>query len=122
MIVQGHAVQAIISAFWGDDEAEALAASTDPASRAILTEVDHQVAGYARNIMDDLINHHKMLRLGDVINIAFIGDVSAVQFGGILNAIAPELKLTRYHELIGVFVFRKTNRIHTLLDEAAFKA
>ena len=122
MYVHGFAVEAFISTFLGADEAVALVAPTDPASRASVVEVDHQVGVYVRGIMNDLINRHELRNLGDVYDITYVSDVSCVQFGGLLNGIAHELKLTGYVEVVGEFVFRKTNRIHTPLDEAAFNA
>ena len=122
MYVHGFAVEAFISTVLGADEAVALVAPTDPASRASVDEVDHQVGVYVRGIMNDLINRHELRNLGDVYDISYVSDVSCVQFGGLLNGIAHELKLTGYVEVVGEFVFRKTNRIHTPLDEAAFNA
>ena len=101
MFVHGFAVQAFMSVFLGADEAEALVAPTDPASRASVAEVDQQVGVYLRDIMNDLLDRHG--NLGH-------------------EAIAPELKQGRYREVVGDVVFRQTNRIHNPLVETAFKA
>ena len=55
MRVQSHYVHAFISALWDTNEAAALVSPNDPASAAILSEVDGQVAGYVHSFMDDLM-------------------------------------------------------------------
>ena len=84
MYVQRFAVEAFISAFWGADEAEALVAPTDPASRVSVAEVDQQVGVYLRDIMNDLLDRHG--NLGHVH--AILSDMARGHIGGHVHGFA----------------------------------